>query len=71
MENKEETMTTHGGNDSPSIKGLSVPSSLLERLWVSYLSILLIGFTRESDRLCMNNFLTVTDDNYNRHSHIF
>jgi len=39
MENKEETMTTRGGDDSPSMKGLSVPSNLLERLWVSYSSI--------------------------------
>ena len=39
MENKEETITTCGGDHSPSMKGLSVPSSLLERLWVSYSSI--------------------------------
>lgn len=32
-------MKTHGRDHSPAMKGLSVPSSLLERLWASYSSI--------------------------------
>jgi hypothetical protein len=39
MKNKKETTKTPGGDHSPSMKDLSVPSSLLERLWVSYSSI--------------------------------